>query len=728
MKKSILLLWLVFGIFGSAWAGDFLATGLTNPGEKWRTFATTGMSVTINSYGEFIEIEIQSRNRMVRNQWGSVPSSQPFEVRIPFALPQTAVLTSAGIFDGNQWRDARSVGVLKAEDIYRRTPKSDMRLLLRKVIRHYWDGGQYARYELLISPVFRYTDFVFRVKYVMPVTPGLWEMRMQFGLDSFLEDCPTSHCTHPVSFYFLDHDFPENQPKFFLGVHYPGQYKFAKKGGMWTVSVPRGEIRQYSNIGVRWFRSLSKGPELRLFENADGKYYTLMLAPPLQTNEQKARHVLIVYDLGDHVSVGFSRSQLIAAFKVMASSGLFDQDSVNVLLTDFIPKTLREHFVQATDQMVNQLFKEIQQAPEPHLSTLPQLLRAAKDYFNRENVPGEIWLITNATKHSKPVSVANEIIDLSLRQLKLPVQFKIFDCSDWSWTHSIWINGHAYYGNDYLYENLARLSKGAVVKLRNLAVWQLLDALGNVFFPAVDAVEVDALPRGGFHESRFLFNNGRSHFPIAWPYMELGRYEGNLPFSVDYFGKVDGHLYKHTVAITDTFNTPRPDLLAIMWHAYHVENLLKEPQSNVTISEIGRIATKYHFLSPYNGFVIPGPSGLVAFKRLVESDTLQPEEPETTSLPGRFSLAAFPNPFNLNTTVHLSFSALQKATVARVKIYDLLGKQVRSYRFDLPQAASTVQFRWDGRSNDGEILPSGVYLIVGVIGHLRKRIKLTLLK
>ena len=727
MKKSILLLLFILGISAPARAGNFLATGLTNPGERWGYFITTGLSVHINNYGDFVEIEIQSRNHMACWSWGC-PSTQPFQVKIPFELPGTAVLTSAGIFDGNQWRDAKSVDVLKAEDIYNQTPKSDMRLLLRRMIRRDRNGKPYSRYELLISPVIRFTDFVFRVKYVIRVTPGIWQMRMKLRLRDFFESCPTDECVIPISFYFLDHDFQMNQPKFFTGIRPGKRYNFTKTGAMWDVSVPRKDLNYYGDIGISWLRLLSKGPELRLFENEDGKFYSLTLVPPLQTNERKARHVLIVYDLADNIPYGFSRSELINEFKTMAISGLDDKDSINVLLTDFIPKTLREHFVPAADQMVDQLFSEINQAPQPHLSALPQLLRAAKDYFNRENVPGEVWLISSATKHSKPVSVANEIIDLSLRLFKQPVSFRIFDCSQLDWQYAIWINGSIYFGNDYLYENLARLSKGAVVKARNLSAWQLRDALANVFFPAVDAVEVDALPQGGFHESRFLLNSGRSHFPIAWPYIELGRYKGDLPFSVDYFGKVDGHLYKHTVTITDTFNTHHRDLLAVMWQAYHVEDMLKEPQSYAAIEEIGRVATQYHFLSPYNGFVIPGPSGLVGFKRLVEADTSEAEQLTTETQPVYFEIAAFPNPFNLSTRVQMKFHALQKTEIARIKIYDLLGKQVRAYRFDVPEGTSSLQFRWDGRSSDHAFLPSGIYLIVGKMGTFQKRIRVTLLK
>ena len=727
MKKLILILWFMVGISTLSIAGSFSATGLNDPSERWNYFVTTGFTVLLDNYGQFVQIEIQSRSHMSCTNW-RCPTGQPFQVKIPFRLPEGAVLTSAGLFDGSRWIEAKPTDLFKAEEIYNQTPKTDLRLLLRRVVQRDYSGQPISKFELRLSPVKLNKDFVFRIKYVVPVTPGIWTMRTASRLGDFFESCPTNHCNLPVSFYFFDHDFPSSQPEFIYGIRYATSNPFVQRENKWETSVPAKYIDFYSGVGIAWFRPLSKGPELRLFENESGKFYSLMMNPPLQPAERLPRHVLIVYDLAENIPGQFTRSQLINEFKVMAVSGLADTDSIDVLLTDFVPKTLRSTFVPATNETVEQLFREIGQAPQPHLSTLPQLLREAKDFFNQRGVPGEIWLISSATKHSKPLSVANEIIDLSLRRFKQPVTFRIFDCSVDDWETMIWLNGKYYLGNDYLYENLARLSHGAIVKAKNESDWHLRDALANVFFSAVDAVEVDALPQGGFHESRFLLNGGRSHFPIAWPYMELGRYEGDLPFSVNYFGKVDGQLYKHTVSISDTFNTPHRDLLATMWNAYHVEDLLREPQSDATIKEIGRVATKYHFLSPYNGFVIPGPSGLVAFKRLMEVDTSQAEPLTDETQPTRFDMAAFPNPFNLSTTIRIALPVAPKAETADIQIYNLLGKRVRNFRFDLPKGSSSLQFTWDGASNDGGSLPSGVYLILGEVGNFHKLLKITLLK
>lgn len=71
-----------------------------------------------------------------------------------------------------------------------------------------------------------------------------------------------------------------------------------------------------------------------------------------------------------------------------------------------------------------------------------------------------------------------------------------------------------------------------------------------------------------------------------------------------------------------------------------------------------------------------------------------------------FSLANHPNPFNPSTTIRFN---LEKAGMTQVDIFDLAGRRIlRLHSGDL--AAGPHELTWNGRSNDGSICPSAVYL------------------
>ena len=84
------------------------------------------------------------------------------------------------------------------------------------------------------------------------------------------------------------------------------------------------------------------------------------------------------------------------------------------------------------------------------------------------------------------------------------------------------------------------------------------------------------------------------------------------------------------------------------------------------------------------------------------------DAPSGAAAPERFELqAAFPNPFNLETTVRY---ALPKAGRVRLVVYNLLGRRVRTL-VDGDESAGLKTVRWDGLDAYGREVSSGVYLI-----------------
>ncbi len=79
----------------------------------------------------------------------------------------------------------------------------------------------------------------------------------------------------------------------------------------------------------------------------------------------------------------------------------------------------------------------------------------------------------------------------------------------------------------------------------------------------------------------------------------------------------------------------------------------------------------------------------------------------------------YPNPFNPSTTIAFT---LHKDEMVRIKIYDLLGQEVRTLINEMMQSGKK-QIVWDGRDQLGELVPSGVYyylLEAGSYGNVKK--------
>lgn len=73
-----------------------------------------------------------------------------------------------------------------------------------------------------------------------------------------------------------------------------------------------------------------------------------------------------------------------------------------------------------------------------------------------------------------------------------------------------------------------------------------------------------------------------------------------------------------------------------------------------------------------------------------------------------FELAqAYPNPFNMSTNLRFN---LAKAAEVSISVFDMQGRMVKTLQNGLVDAGSHVA-RWDGRSNVGDVVASGVYFV-----------------
>jgi len=86
-------------------------------------------------------------------------------------------------------------------------------------------------------------------------------------------------------------------------------------------------------------------------------------------------------------------------------------------------------------------------------------------------------------------------------------------------------------------------------------------------------------------------------------------------------------------------------------------------------------------------------------------------------------ISCFPNPFNARTTIHLN--GFQQGSDFSVKIYDLLGREIRTFIQSREKESFIV---WNGKDNQGAQVSSGVYLVRVESLEYSKTVKALLIK
>jgi hypothetical protein len=120
---------------------------------------------------------------------------------------------------------------------------------------------------------------------------------------------------------------------------------------------------------------------------------------------------------------------------------------------------------------------------------------------------------------------------------------------------------------------------------------------------------------------------------------------------------------------------------------------------------------------------INGEGSIKVSNRNLTSLTLKIQNGE--ELPIEFALGQnYPNPFNPTTKMTV---AVPKAAMVEIVVYNILGQKVRTLTNEVkPAGYHTIE--WNGKSDAGSIVPSGVYFMRMVSGSFTKVNKLLMLK
>ncbi len=113
----------------------------------------------------------------------------------------------------------------------------------------------------------------------------------------------------------------------------------------------------------------------------------------------------------------------------------------------------------------------------------------------------------------------------------------------------------------------------------------------------------------------------------------------------------------------------------------------------------------------------PQPSQIILAREISLGDTPPPNHRQT-----KFGLKAWPNPFN--PTVQIAFDT-QENGIVELNIFDLRGSKVASIKNMIIDDHRTV-VSWNGRNDQGQSVPSGVYFARLVLGSETAIVKLVL--
>jgi hypothetical protein len=475
---------------------------------------------------------------------------------------------------------------------------------------------------------------------------------------------------------------------------------------------------------------------LTTFAGEKESFYQLAIYPPELPPDYTPRKMLILIDYNKINSQGIDGELLLSSLKESILSAFTEQDSLAIIAAYDELAFSGESYAACTIDKIDSMFLPIFGKSFWSVNFTQELLQAGAA-FVRDNGGGEVLWLTNRNDFSQNWSTSEKYAEMIRNLYPVGTVFHALDLENKkplvSW------EDYGYVAANFPFLRMITHETGG--NLFFLRFHPLKTALSALFFDKVthfDDIEIQARMASGYTYANKLFAPFEGYYPLDFPVIQTGRFNGDLPMSITIIANAGDQQVKEELVIQPDDAQPGSEEVATAYYGAYLQSLNSGWTSNWTISEMIDLSLESRVMTPYTAFLV---AAEVDYDQ--QDDTGQvddgsdegganPDDGRETGvadkhLPEDFSFAAAPNPFNPTTTFRVIAPDGLVGEEMRIDIYNVLGQKVKTIVRTVESAGMLV-VAWDATTDDGELLPAGTYFAVMVCGDFQMKIKLAYVK
>jgi hypothetical protein len=339
------------------------------------------------------------------------------------------------------------------------------------------------------------------------------------------------------------------------------------------------------------------------------------------------------------------------------------------------------------------------------------------DFIKSQGNEGKIILLSDADQYGE-LQVANKLINDILALMNPKIQFHISDYQSINFPY-FYIDGQSFLGNSYFYSSLSRITLGSWQSVNN--GFSVSDVIGEAFkytAGSLNSFDLHTTVKSGFCYGRYTLAGDNKIAYLNNPILQVGKYKGDLPFTVEISGEYKNELFSQKFEIQEESTLNIDTIAEEMWTGQYIKDLESGQQRNDIINEIVYNSIENRILSKYTSFLCLEDTNQICYDCLDESEIIIGIDAKGIRMD---SLSIYPNPFVDILTIELNCS--DPAKINELAIYNITGEKI--YQFDISEIhAGNNTLTWNGSDSRQQIVKSGVYLLVYKTSSGTKTIKL----
>lgn len=700
MRKLLLIVMLLMAV-GHVFGYNDLRVG--DPRNSWWTSQGTieKASLTVRPKGLFMEYGLYLTFSSRGSNWTG--SLDTLEITLNFDLPENAIISDSWLWIGDDIIQAKIMDKWTASTIYENIVKrrKDPSILVKESA---------TQYQLKVFPMAGNQTRRVKITYLMPTT---------WNKSNVISGIPTAivntSLNMPANFpivVWTDTTWANPQ------IINDPEIKFEAKndttfGDYHEAKIP--SLKFNKNYSLGFDTPLENGIYFSQYEKGDEGIYQLAIFPDqfIETEAGKKAAVLIDFDASN---TNVTAKELLNMVKSEMLMSLSAKDSFNILFSNLSIKRFSEKWVSASKTNIEAAFASLTN-PLSSYSNLGALLNDGIDFVKSHGNNGKIILVSDGDQYGD-YQVANTLTNdlLKLMNPKIPIHIADYQSINYP---SYYNDGQYFYGNDYFYSSLSRMTLGSYHTVRNnLGVNEVINRSFRYLGGSINSFDLHTTLKTGFCHSRYTMTSESNIAYVNDAILQVGKFKGEFPFIVEISGEYNNEVFSEMMEIPQPASLGNDSISEAIWMGQYIKKLESGTQSNDIINEIIYSSISERVLSKYTSFLCLEDTSYICNDCKDESDiTISAKE----VIAGQDSLRVYPNPFTDKITIDLTCD--EPGDVKELSIVDVTGALI--YRFstgDLQKGKNVIV--WNGQSVKGERIKPGVYLLVYKTSGYAKTIKI----
>ncbi len=458
------------------------------------------------------------------------------------------------------------------------------------------------------------------------------------------------------------------------------------------------------NLG---FPAIRSSTYLGVFDNTTSAsdYFQFSIIPDEVFDlNRRGKKTVVLFDYEQHTGSGVTKSSMVNGFLNSFLPKFSDEDSINLLFSDIINNWASPDWL-VTDSVTKVWIQD--NVSESDISTytdLGNLLLDALQFIQDNGEMGSIVLISNSNNYADLTTSNNFTSMINTAFANTGVRIHVVDIDDInSSSEHFWTNNQSFYGNRYMFTNLAGINGGEYWSIQNVGYSDALDLATSNLAPTLEAVDIQISRDQGFTHSIYSVGTGLI-FPYAdQPIGITGVVVGSGDYTVTCSAiEADGTFHQFQESIAENQVYVLDTVTDNIWGGLKQRQMYGIDQTNSIIQSIIQNSKDYRVLSKYTAFLALEPSEgplPVTNEDPFGEPSVGIDEP-IDSDDATFSIHQ--NPFHDVLTLDAYMPANQEVTVT---LFDLKGNLI-SVLFNGKMTAGNSM-----NSFDVSYVSAGIYLI-----------------